>query len=436
MFGNSFKKELTDSPFVRKLEYGANKEGYWCYEHMVVQLEDCIDVLRVLYPDFDFIFLFDHSNGHDRLQPDGLNLNRVSVKFGGKQPKMRTSKLTSLIFFGPHHTTSSALQLGDSQSMQFSEIDIGPCYLNDKEREERRNDYDTGKVRVKDVLKSNLVKELKRRGIKDPRGDKSKLQQLAKDHNVSIIFKEKIIEEGWVGKQKGSLQILFERGWINPQQIDCYTKAGKKETDGNVLVSDNTKNETYSLKELMEAQEDFRHELTLLQYHALKLGVTLDRSPKCHPEIAGEGIEYDWVFAKLEYRRMPILLKRTKDSFWKLVNKCLDNNSVLNLTRMRLCSKKAWQYMKLYRSVERVGLFQDNGSGKNVILNKHSILEDSIKLYRKVLKNQKCHRRVHVTDVIAIEELEKEVNDRVSPANNEDSKEHLIRSLVMDMITL
>ena len=235
LFGNSFKKELTDSPFVRKLEYGANKEGYWCYEHMVVQLEDCIDVLHVLHPDFDFIFLFDHSNGHDRLQPDGLNLNRVSVKFGGKQPKMRTSKLTSSTFFGPHHTTSSALQLGDSQTMQFSEIDIGPCYLNDKEREERRNDYDTGKVRVKDVLKSNLVKELKRRGIKDPRGNKSKLQQLAKDHNVPIKFEEKIIEEGWVGKQKLSLQILFERGWINLQQIDCYTKAGKKETDSNVF---------------------------------------------------------------------------------------------------------------------------------------------------------------------------------------------------------
>jgi hypothetical protein len=41
---------------------------------MVLQLEDCIDVLKVLYPQFDFLFLFDHSCGHDRQKEDGLNV--------------------------------------------------------------------------------------------------------------------------------------------------------------------------------------------------------------------------------------------------------------------------------------------------------------------------------------------------------------------------
>ena len=67
LFGKPEKQKLTTTPFVRELEYGQNKEGYWSYEHMVIQLEDCVDVLKHLYPDFDFLFLVDHSNGHDRL---------------------------------------------------------------------------------------------------------------------------------------------------------------------------------------------------------------------------------------------------------------------------------------------------------------------------------------------------------------------------------
>ena len=64
--GKKEKDELTTSPFVRWLDYGANFEGYWNYHHMIVQFEDIIDVLRVLYQDkYDFIFYFDHSSGHD-----------------------------------------------------------------------------------------------------------------------------------------------------------------------------------------------------------------------------------------------------------------------------------------------------------------------------------------------------------------------------------
>ena len=64
--GTSEKKDLPSSPFVFEFEYGASNEGYWCYEHMVLQLEDCVDCLKVLFPQFQYLFLFDHSCGHDR----------------------------------------------------------------------------------------------------------------------------------------------------------------------------------------------------------------------------------------------------------------------------------------------------------------------------------------------------------------------------------
>ena len=71
------KKPLTKSPFVIEFEYGTKGEGYWTYEHMSVQFEDCVDCIKVLYPQYDFIFLFDHSCGYDRQCPDGLSANQM-----------------------------------------------------------------------------------------------------------------------------------------------------------------------------------------------------------------------------------------------------------------------------------------------------------------------------------------------------------------------
>ena len=58
-------KDLFSSPFVVEIKYGANYEGYWCYEHMVLQLEDCMDCSTVLHLQLEFLFIFDHSCGHD-----------------------------------------------------------------------------------------------------------------------------------------------------------------------------------------------------------------------------------------------------------------------------------------------------------------------------------------------------------------------------------
>ena len=88
-----YKEPLTTSPFIREFEYGQNADGYWTYQHMVLQLEDCVDILNVKYPQYDFLFLFDHSCGHDRQREDGLNVEKMSKSFGGRaQRKMRETK--------------------------------------------------------------------------------------------------------------------------------------------------------------------------------------------------------------------------------------------------------------------------------------------------------------------------------------------------------
>ncbi len=80
--GNAAKPPLTSSPFVLEFEYRINAQGYRSYEHMVMQLEDCIDCLTVLYPHIDFVFLLDHSCGHDRQRDDGLNVAKVREFWG------------------------------------------------------------------------------------------------------------------------------------------------------------------------------------------------------------------------------------------------------------------------------------------------------------------------------------------------------------------
>jgi hypothetical protein len=73
--------------------YGAGKEGYWTYDHMCLQFDDCVDTVQALYPEYDSIWLFDHSCGHDHGRQDGLSVGNMSVNWGGKQNKVRDTKI-------------------------------------------------------------------------------------------------------------------------------------------------------------------------------------------------------------------------------------------------------------------------------------------------------------------------------------------------------
>jgi len=68
---------------------------------------------------------------------------------------------------------------------------------------------------------------------------------------------------------------------------------------------------------------DFEEEESMLQSIGSTLGVSIDRTPKCHCKLAGKGIEYSWGCAKNAYRLMPLSIKRKKETFWETVKKCL-----------------------------------------------------------------------------------------------------------------
>ena len=52
--------------------------------NMLLHFEDVVDCLKVTYPQYDYLFMFDHSCGHDKQRENGLNVQQMSKLFGGK----------------------------------------------------------------------------------------------------------------------------------------------------------------------------------------------------------------------------------------------------------------------------------------------------------------------------------------------------------------
>ena len=157
-----------------------------------------------------------------------------------------------------------------------------------------------------------MIANLKTIGIPDPKGLKPALRSLCKQNELPITHTEDVIIEGWVNKPKGSLQLLYERGWLNPDLLYLYTGEGKKKDDPKISEYTDPTECMFLIDAIMKKQTDFTNEVTLLQLHAKKLGFSINRSPKCHPELTGEGIEYLWALAKMFYRRLAIEKKEQR----------------------------------------------------------------------------------------------------------------------------
>jgi hypothetical protein len=344
---NPFK--AGETPFVRYLHIGVANEGYWNSNHMALQVEDVVDCLQVLYPGHDVVMLFDHSQGHDRQRDGALNAPALSKGFGGAQPFMRDSKMKQQDL-GPYNSGPDGLKDGDVQRMNWrtrADGDVGPFNLTETQREACRWDRPTDKFETKDKTKERLIADLTAKGARLQTGKlytKKKLQEFSSDSGVDLQFQRQIIEEGWEGKPKGMLQILWERGLIDIGRLQEYTIGGKKNREtGNVDTS-------MALRVMIADCSDFREEETKLQHLGTQLGITVDRTPKFHAEMAGEGIEYAWGFSKAIYRRKPMARKKRRDGFRALVRECTDPRLVCPDMCTKF-SRRAQRYICAYHAL-------------------------------------------------------------------------------------
>ena len=393
------KQDLTESPFVKTFEYGQSAEGYWTYERMVLQVEDCVDCLKVLYPQYDFLFLFDHSCGHDRGQTDGLNAKRMAVSFGGKQPKMHPTIIEAEDgYLGPHRH-SSVLSVGEEQKMvwpvysdeEFDKDKHGPYWMTPQMREARRKTV-YGDIEERDKTVDELKKEIFEQKNIRVRGVRAKIVQEAERLGISIRMRErKVLTRGWEGEAKGLLQVLWERGWIDPARPKSwYMKHGSKDDTDAVIPESN-------LQEMMMNCLDFEEEKTLLQKMVDNMSdrpgqFFLDRTPKCHCEMAGEGIEYAWGCAKNYYRALPLEEhKKGKDKFLASVKKSI-SREILTTDRCRKFSRRARRYMGAYLAIKEDAKTLAAANSGTSDAEAVAIDPEMLAKVEKMVRNFKVHR--------------------------------------------
>jgi hypothetical protein len=127
--------------------------------------------------------------------------------YGGKQSKLRDAKIEQEHgCLGPYKRT---LNVGDVQSFVFKPGDEGPFYLSSSEREAKKDDIALEGTKKRYLTKKELEKQLADQGI-EARGTAKRLQQLCRENNLPVAVQERKISEGWMGKAKGMLQVLWE----------------------------------------------------------------------------------------------------------------------------------------------------------------------------------------------------------------------------------
>jgi len=142
-----------------------------------------------------------------------------------------------------------------------------------------------------------------------------KLRDIAKKNGIAITYSHAKKVKGWVNQPKGILQVLYERGFIDEKISE------KDYTEKGIRIGTNVYDENFKYHDILQNLQDFREEMSSLEYYGSKIGIKIKLSPKYHPEIAGEGIEYIWGLSKCNFRKQPLNEKKKRNNFLKLVDK-------------------------------------------------------------------------------------------------------------------
>ena len=105
--------------FCQEFEYDTSAERCWTYDRMVLQLEDCAGILQDLHPGIYFIFIFDHSYGHDIKREYGLDIKNMNSGYGGAKKETHTTNTNQEVgYLSPHE---SIIEIGYEKYMVSQE---------------------------------------------------------------------------------------------------------------------------------------------------------------------------------------------------------------------------------------------------------------------------------------------------------------------------
>ena len=403
IYGSTKKKLLTDEDkltLVQSMMVGINADGYWNSNYMSLQIEDAVDVLSIVYPQCDIVFLMDQSSGHGKAAKDAIVVRELNKTWGGVSDaveKMRDSIVREVGEYRYNDVDNPQLQVNSSQKLMFLPSDKGPFYVKEPKRSNTKTPQPKGtkrKYKYKNVELLNILQE-KHNFVIRRRYNTEQIQNFAKERNVPLEIELDDIEPGWENSPKGLLQLLYERQMIDKSNLTKYSMSGlkkHKDTDGKVLpqykkyvLVDLMKNCT-DIKEQRSSMEELLDELSTLQDQK----VVLLTSPKYHCEIAGEGIELCWGLMKKIYRSIPLEDKRKKVKFLTAVHKCLNDVTVEHVGKF---AAKTRRYMVAYQNIDVDKL--------------------SYEIIEKFVKKIRTHRSMADIDIAFIEKVWRETYTQV-----------------------
>ena len=255
--------------------------------------------------------------------------------------------------------SSRSLEKGDTQHFTFDDRDNGPFNLNEPERLERKLDQVVQGTMSKKRMRADLARDLMIEQVEIPATKIRNMKWIVDkclEKGIATDFAEQKKIEGWHGKEKGLVQICLERG----------------------LISKDQKIKVDELRDLLSECTDFKQEESQLQCIGRDLGVEVIFSPKCHPEVSGEGIEFIWALIKNSYRRIPLSMKKKKrEDFLSEVHRLIME---VKVDSVRKCARRARQYICAYQEIHQ-GMNIDGSIPKEII---ERLMRESYKSHREV----------------------------------------------------
>jgi hypothetical protein len=375
-------------PGIDSLNYGKNREGWWKSEDFLQQLDDFTFAVHVLTDDkYQIVMEVDSSSNHLAKKTEGLGAR--SLNTGGKQGLMRPSILTIGCIDPSNAIYPPTLRIGDTQYMQFREGDSPPWYAPTMRKYDLRWSDMTAEEKAehqsaRDKLIASITKKVqKKKGNK--RSNRFTVQEDAvpggqDELDAAAVAEVEFVIYGYVGKPKGMKQLLWERGkWRDGMHGTWDTKRRQTEVAAGRVIDD-----TLDAQLVLLSCPDFQNENTLIADLLDARNDIVLLSPKCHPELAGCGVEYCIGRSKMLFRRQ----------FNDSSNARLYENSMRAINGVELemvwkYGRRARDYLHVYRILDEQGLEQDDG-----VFDMTGESKMTWKLLEDMRKERKTHRNI------------------------------------------
>jgi hypothetical protein len=377
--------------------------------HMLVQAKDCMDVWNCLTRTGYLLpfWEFDHSSRHDSEREDGLTTSPAHLKMSwGKGKKFERAGTDGCLCWYNRTQRPSLPRLYSLSQLSPIRQTSRFFYSNEPPPEHEIVLERNSEKKVKN--KDDLRRDLDAAGI-NSKGNVPILKERCRQARISLEKNLDKLIPGFVGKPKGALQISYERGLIDANKKNAGGKIASWE--GSIIkdTSDNNRAQkvpgshrhdqhqgqarkkkpkkrrdlSTSLRSIMSNFEDFKNEKSKLECLVEELGGNCHMTPKVHPEIAGVGIEYNWGYAKLKYRKE--INDGIASHLEENVKKALSPESTLTISRTRKFARKAREYKLTYFFLISMLTQTDSTCGGD-----EQLAKETIKSITKAFKAHGC----------------------------------------------